>query len=181
MAKWGSVDFRQFERFAKKFEQMQKAEFEKFCEACAKEIAARMLAKVIKRTPVGIYDKPVNFTTAGGKVVSFTPKTGKMGGTLRRGWTARKHSEAEAGGKANVSAFAQSLRVSKRGKNYHIELINPVKYASYVEYGHRTSNGKGWVKGRYMMTISADEVQQQAPKVIEKKLMKFLGEVFDGN
>lgn len=164
MAKWGNVDFQQFKKFAKKLEKLQKADFDKFCEQAAKEIAARMLAKVIKRTPVGVY-----------------PEEGKMGGTLRRGWTAKTAAEAEGGGNANAKAYAESLIVRKVGNMYEVELINPVNYASYVEYGHRTANHKGWVKGRFMMTISADEVERQAPKVIEKKLMKFLGEVFDGN
>lgn len=181
MARWGNVDYRQFKKFAKKFEQMQKRDFEKFCEECAKELAARLLAKVIKRTPTGKYDKPVSFTTAGGKVVSFTPKTGKMGGTLKRGWTAKTAAQAEGGGNANAKAYAESLAINKVGNFYEIEIINPVNYASYVEYGHRTANHKGWVKGKFMMTISADEVDRQAPKILEKKLLKYLDGVFDGN
>ena len=47
-------------------------------EACAKELAARLLAKVIKRTPVGQYPSG----------------SGKVGGTLRRGWTAGKNQNA---------------------------------------------------------------------------------------
>ena len=58
----------------------------------------------------------------------------KMGGTLRRGWTVGT--------------------VIKSGKQYNIEVINSVEYASYVEFGHRTRNHKGWVPGQYMLTIS---------------------------
>lgn len=185
MAKWGNVDFRQFERFAKKFEQMQKTDFEKFCEECAKELAARLLAKVIKRTPVGEHDKPVNFTTKDGKEVSFTPKSGMMGGTLRRGWTAKSEREAELSavfnGGAGAKKYAESLAIKKTGNVYEIEIVNPVHYASYVEFGHRTRNYKGWVKGQFMLTISEQELEQQSPKVIERKLLKFLGEAFDGN
>lgn len=181
MARWGNVDFRQLQRMAKKMEKLQKGDFEKFCEQAAKELAARLLAKVIKRTTVGVYDKPVSFTTAGGKVVSFTPKTGKMGGTLRRGWTAKTAAQAESGGNANAKVYAESLTIKKVGNFYEIEIINPVNYASYVEYGHRTVNHKGWVKGQFMMTISADEVDRQAPQILEKKLLKFLGGVFDAD
>lgn len=63
-------------------------------------------------------------------------------------------------------------------KNYVIEIINPVEYASYVEFGHRTANHKGWVNGRFMLTISEQEIQQAAPAIIEKKLMKQMGELF---
>lgn len=185
MARWGHTDFSQLKRFAKKFEQMQKKDFEKFCEECAKELAARLLAKVIKRTPVGEHDKPVNFTTKEGKVVSFTPKSGVIGGTLRRGWTARSEREAELSavfnGGTGVKKYAESMTVRKVGDAYEIEIINPVSYASYVEFGHRTRNHKGWVKGQFMLTISEKELDAQAPKILEKKLMKFLGGVFDGN
>lgn len=121
-----------------------------FLTSCAKELAARLLAKVIKRTPVGQYP-------AG---------TGKTGGTLRRGWT--------AGQKANANAYANSLKVNKVGTNYEIEIINPVEYASYVEFGHRTRNHKGWVEGKFMLTISEDEIRKSAPRILEKKLETYL-------
>lgn len=140
---------------------------EQFVEDCAKELAARLLAKVIKRTPVGKYDKNVSFITADGKEVKFTQHTGKKGGTLRRGWT--------AGQKADAKEFADSVRISKSGGNYTVEIINPVEYASYVEYGHRKANG-GWVNGHFMLTISEQEIRKIAPKVLEEKIKKFLGE-----
>jgi len=141
---------------------MQKDDFETFCKKCAKELAARLLAKVIRRTPVG------------------EGSTGKRGGTLIRGWTASSESEAQSGGSKNAKAYADSLSVIKSGDVYQIEIINPVNYASYVEYGHRTRNHKGWVKGRFMLTISEDELDAQAPKILENKLKKYLGECFDG-
>ena len=48
----------------------------------------------------------------------------------------------------------------------------------YVEFGHRTKNHKGWVEGKFMMTISEQEIQTIAPKVLENKLKKLLGECF---
>jgi hypothetical protein len=121
-----------------------------FLTSCAKELAARLLAKVIKRTPVGQYPA----------------ETGKKGGTLRRGWTGGKSS--------NAQAYANSLNVNKTGTDYIIEIINPVEYASYVEYGHRTRNHKGWVEGKFMLTISEDEIRQSAPRVLENKLKNYL-------
>ena len=56
-----------------------------------------------------------------------------------------------------------------------IEIINPVEYASYVEYGHRTRNHTGWVPGKFMMTISVQEIQSIAPDVLENKVRRFLG------
>lgn len=124
---------------------------DKFVEACAKELAARLLRMVVKRTPVGEYPK----------------SSGKKGGTLRRGWTGEKRSSAQN--------YADSLTVHHFGDTYVIEIVNPVEYASYVEYGHRTANHKGWVKGRFMMTISEQELEKIAPKVLENKIKKYLG------
>lgn len=164
MARWGNCDFSQLKDLQKRMEKLQRNDFQAFCEECAKELAARLLAKVIKRTPVGQYE----------------PSTGKMGGTLRRGWTAKTEEEAKSGGNQNAKAYADSLQVTKMGDVYQIEIINPVHYASYVEYGHRTRNHKGWVPGRFMLTISEKELDVQAPKILEKKLMKYLGECLDG-
>lgn len=157
MARWGSTDFKQLKRLQKKMEKLQSGDFDKFCEEAAKELAARLLGKVIRRTPVD-------------------------DGVLRRGWTVQTESQAQAGGNPkNVKAYAESLIVTKVGSMYEIEVINPVNYASYVEFGHRTANHAGWVNGRFMLTISEQELDAQAPKILEQKLMKFLGGVFDGD
>lgn len=164
MAKWGKVDFRDFQKFQKRLDRLEKAETEKFLEACTKELAARLLAKVIPRTPVGEYPN----------------STGMVGGTLRRGWTAKTEAEAIAGsgnGSAQAFAFAQSLKITKVGNVYQIEIINPVNYAAYVEYGHRTRNHKGWVAGNFMLTISENELDKEAPAILERKLNNFLREI----
>lgn len=166
MARWGKCDFRELKALQKRMEKLSKAETEKFCEECARELAARLLGKVIRRTPVGRYRKG----------------SGKNGGTLRRGWTVKSEREAELtaafGGGDSVKKYVDSLRVVRSGNLYAIDIINPVSYASYVEYGHRTVDHKGWVIGRFMMTISADELQAQTERIIGKKLLTFLGEVF---
>ena len=75
-------------------------------------------------------------------------------------------------------SYANALPVFKRGRTFYIEVINPVQYASYVEFGHRTPGGKGWVAGRYFLTISEQKLEQVAPSVIEKKLEALLREAF---
>ncbi len=152
MGRYGSCNFDELKKFRNQMESLEKNQASEFIEACAKELAARLLAKVIKRTPVGIYP-------AG---------TGKVGGTLRRGWTGGKNQ--------NATNYAQSLTIDHIGDVYKIEIINPVDYASYVEFGHRTRNHKGWVEGRFMLTISEQEIQTLAPKVLENKIKKLLGE-----
>lgn len=184
MVRWGSCDFHELEDFRDRLEDADK---QKFFEDCAKELAARLLAKAVKRTPVGQYDAD----------------SGKTGGTLRRGWTTDDSRQAmymamfgggEGGGTKSTGSqkdvygadavgehtksYANHLEVTKNGNDYVIEITNPIEYASYVEYGHRTRGHKGWVPGKFMMTISEKEVNNLAPGVLQKKLEKFLREVF---
>lgn len=156
MTKWGKVDYKQFEEFKKKLEKLQQEDLQKFCEVAAKELAARLLAKVIKRTPVGQYPEG----------------SGMTGGTLRRGWT--------GGTKKSGVSWANSLPIHKQGDTYVIDIINPTEYATYVEFGHRTRGHKGWVPGRFMLTESEIELDRAAPGILEKKLVKFLGDCLNG-
>ena len=39
-------------------------------------------------------------------------------------------------------------------------LSTNVKYAPYVEYGHRTRGGKSFVDGQYMLTKSVKEIEE---------------------
>ena len=150
MAK-NKCDFKQLTEFTKKIEQLSDTKKDEFLQACAKELAARLLAKVVKRTPVGQYPKG----------------SGMQGGTLRRGWT---------GGKS-AKSYADNIDIKHVGNTYKIDIINPVKYASYVEYGHRTANHQGWVQGQFMLTISEEEINQSSQAILQRKLNKFLKEV----
>ncbi len=136
LAKMGKFDMKGLKDFQKQLESLQPPD--EFVESCAKELAARLYARVKKRTPVGEYPK----------------STGKQGGTLERGWTIGE--------------------IKKEGDKYVIEIINPVEYASYVEYGHRTANHKEWVKGQFFMTIAQQEIETITPKVLEAKMKKYL-------
>lgn len=153
MARLGRFDMSGLKEFQRKLERLDQSAVDSFLEDCAKELAARLLRKVVKRTPVGQYSK----------------SSGKKGGTLRRGWTGNQRQGA--------AAFAESLPVRHEGGSYIIEIVNPVEYASYVEYGHRTADHNGWVSGQFMMTISEKELKDMAPKILENKLKKFLGGV----
>lgn len=150
MGKMGKVDMKGLKDFQQQLEKLQDPDA--FVEACVKELAARLLRLVIKWTPVGEYPK----------------SSGKKGGTLRRGWTGSK-------GQASAKGYAEAMTVNHFGDTYVVEIVNPVEYASYVEYGHRTADHKGWVKGQFMMTISEQELEKIAPKVLEQKIRKYLG------
>lgn len=154
----------------KKLNKFKGKEAEEFINGCTRELAQRLLRKIIFRTPVGDYSDTYDLVDAGdGK---FLVMSDKEGGALRRGWTA-----------------VSSLEVTKTGNVYKITIENQTPYASYVEYGHRQTSGryvpaiacklkKAWVQGKFMMTISERELRKSAPKILEKKVMDFLGGVF---
>lgn len=161
MGSMGKFTASDLKKLQKQLNKIQAGDVDAFVEGCAKELAARLLSKVIKRTPVGDYPK----------------SSGKKGGTLRRGWTSQQSGSGAEGMKTSgAKGYVDSLKINHYGGFLVIEIVNPVEYASYVEYGHRTANRKGWVQGRFMLTISEQEIQNIAPKVLESKIKKFLGE-----
>lgn len=155
MAKMGNFKIKGLEELQKELNNLQD-NTDAIIEDCAKELAARLLRLVVKRTPVGDYSGD-SYTCASGEQHKGYKVPGKVGGTLRRGWTIGE--------------------IRKEGDVYKIDIINPVEYASYVEYGHRTANHKGWVKGHFMMTISEQELEKIAPKVLEQKIKKILSNI----
>lgn len=140
MARMGNFNIKGLKDFQKKLEKINQNEVDVFLEGCAKELAARLIRMAVKRTPVGKYPK----------------SSGKKGGTLRRGWTGNQRQGAKS--------FAESLTIRHEGELYIIEIVNPVEYASYVEYGHRTADHSGWVDGKFMMTLSENDLKDIAPQ-----------------
>ena len=145
------LDFGELQKLKEQIEKTcDETQVDLFFQSCAKELAARLLAKVIKRTPVrDSEDCP----------------PGVLGGTLRRGWTTEASGDSAHDTKAAMynnmfggsgTVLKSKMTVNKVGNDYVIEIINPVEYASYVEFGHRTRNHKGWVEGKFMLTISED-------------------------
>ena len=148
------ADYRQLKKFSERLNLLNSKHFRRFIEGVSRELATRLLGKAIPRTPVDT-------------------------GTLRRGWTAKTHQEAESGaGETDYVKYANSLPVTKQGDAYVIKIINPVEYAAYVEFGHRTRTGKGWVEGRFMLTKSEMELEGELDKIIEEKMLRFFKQLF---
>lgn len=164
MAKWGSADFGELKDLQKRLFEMEKQNDE-FCRTAARVLAARLIGLALKKTPRGTY--PV--------------ASGKNGGTLKRGWISETYDEAANGsGTPTAQAakkYAMSLPVTKAGSTYTIEIINPVEYASYVEFGHRTVNG-GVVEGQYFFTKAQGELEIERESIIRNELDKFLKQYF---
>jgi HK97 gp10 family phage protein len=92
-----------------------------------------------------------------GRVVRLTPVDT---GNLRKNWSV-------------------SRKVEKVGNTYSKELYNNTEYAPYVEYGHRTVGGKGWVNGRFMLKKARDNFDKSVDSIVEKELDKFYKKIFD--
>ena len=184
MGKNGSVDTKEIEQLMKNIEAM-KEDASEFVKSCTNEIAARLLRKVIKRTPVG--RKPrfdgvetTEITGKNGKKRNVRTKkkkahdemlkthwSGYVGGNLRRSWGMRL--------------------VREKGYNYTITVENPAKYASYVEHGHRQTPGRyvpalgktlkvAWVPGKHMLSASVDEIEASKYKIIDRRVQDFIEE-----
>lgn len=199
MAKWGSADFEQFKQLQERLERLERIDLDTFCRDASKELAARLLALVIPRTPVGVKPElPEVSASKGGDKPYPNPQEyweGYVGGTLRRGWTANTQAEAEAGSgspnAAQAKQYAQSLPIAKAGNSYTVTVINPVEYASYVEFGHRQTPGRyvpalgkqlkeSATKGKFFLTESEEKLRTMAPRILQQKLEAFLREVFSG-
>lgn len=102
----------------------------------------------------------------------------------------------------DTSHLARSWTVSKPKKNGNSTSIeigvkssnsaigNPVEYAPYVEYGHRTrgkhhpenphktNESYGWVPGFFMLTRAAKQTEIEMPGIINSMVDEFMGELF---
>lgn len=148
MSKNGA-DYEEMKKLQKQLTNVEKDVY-KFKEDFCKEIATRLLSKLIKNTTVGSYGK----------------SSAKKGGTLRRGWTGQKNQ--------NVSEYINGTQVTKVGNKHQIKLENSVEYASYVEFGHRKKGKKGWVEGKFILTKAEKEIEQIAPALLEKRIKEKL-------
>lgn len=151
MSRSGGVDYKELAEFQKKMERLAET-MSVDIEFLAKQTAQMLLAKVIKATPVGRYDGAAYVCESKLSHKGMRKKSGKKGGTLRRAWTGN---------------------VYRSGNLVAIKIENPMFYAPYVEYGHRTVNG-GWAEGHFMMTTSVNEVLRDGPAILERKIKNLI-------
>lgn len=199
-----NVDTSEWDEFSKKIATLKDKQAHLFYIRAAKLMAAALLALVIPRTPVGkgtyemvprmdkdgnpeVYKRDSKYGKKGS--IKMKRQTVTQGGTLRRGWTSKTEAEAQKGTVGSAEGHAMTLDVNKVGALYQIEVINPVNYASYVEYGHRQTPGRyvpaigkrlkaSWVEGRFFLTVSEEALKTAAPALLEKELETILKGVF---
>lgn len=180
------ADTKELEAFRAKLEKLRDEEMAAFDESALRKLAAKLLELVINITPVGenTYEN-----------VNGRERVVRNGGTLRRGWTAETHEDAErdngAPSASEISAYLDGVQITRKGNEFEIEIVNPVEYAAYVEYGHRQTPGRyvpaigkrlvaGFVEGQRMLKKSLETLETNALSIVQADLEKFLKEALDG-
>jgi hypothetical protein len=177
----------------RQFELMASPEVQhKFYLGCTKEVASRFLRKVRFKTQpsetLEVEEATGEFYKRGkNKGKAKTKKVVKrLGGTLRRGWTAKTYEEALSGNTPDVPTYVNTrLDMQHNNSNYVAVITNPVPYASFVESGHRQQKGRyvpaigkrlkeTWVEGRWWLAESETEVKAEIPSVLQRRLDDFL-------
>lgn len=182
MANGGKCNYGELERFRKQLGEIADPNsLEQFFNDCANEIAMLLLRRVKKLTPVGkslfTYE---DVRDENGNSVLY--KRGK-----KKGQAKQKRVNAHTGGTLRRSWYIDEVK--KVGACYQIWIVNPVKYASYVEYGHRQTPGrfvpvlgkrlkKNWVNGRFMLTVSEIEIRRLTPALLQRRLKEYLNRCF---
>lgn len=146
MSKTG-FDFKQYEKWVDQLG-VAKNEFDLFLKQFLLEMAQRVVAKGKPRTPVDT-------------------------GFLRNSWyIGSQHIEQDIHQETGMAVIDKTksdiASIAIIGNTMYVEIGLYAYYASAVEYGH------GSYMGRYMLTISIDEIQQQLPKRFEKEFKEFI-------
>nr|DAK14403.1 MAG TPA: type I neck protein [Caudoviricetes sp.]DAU61375.1 MAG TPA: type I neck protein [Caudoviricetes sp.] len=178
----------------KNLENIQKNQTE-IMAGLVKSLGALLLRKVIFRTPVGDYENDFQTYKRDNKkkgIKAGDVKYNKNGNAKRKGYksvTSKKVTYIYRRRGGNLRRNWTIGQVFKNGNLYSVEVINPTHYASYVEYGHRQTPGRfvpvlgkklkrAWVPGRFMLTISENEIKENMDVILEKKLDSILKKVF---
>lgn len=71
--------------------------------------------------------------------------------------------------------------MSREGDTLKCWFVNPMHYATFVEYGHAkpyragaVEGSEDWVQGYFMMTVTLDHIQKSMPARFDKQLGIFL-------
>ena len=70
--------------------------------------------------------------------------------------------------------------ITGSGRDISVEILNPMEYATDIEFGHRIVVGKGqnkrevgWYQGKFMLTTSIDEIQKEMPARFDSQFKAF--------
>ena len=71
--------------------------------------------------------------------------------------------------------------ITRDGDTLRVWFVNPMYYATFVEYGHAKPYKSGaqpgsadWVEGYFMMTVSLQVIQRNMPARFDSEFIKFI-------
>lgn len=167
-----TIDEKEFLKFQKECKK-NSIEVKPALERGLNEIAARLLRRVKQKTPVGLNQEgSIVKRDKDGKLMRY--KTGEKKGQLKT-----RIGVVHQGGNLRRSWYTTNL-IRREDKSL-IVLYNTARYGMYVEYGHRQTPGRfvpaigkrlkaRWVKGRFMLTKSMEEIDSKVPAIMKKHM-----------
>ncbi|WP_289932638.1 HK97 gp10 family phage protein [Lactobacillus delbrueckii] len=120
------------------------ADFQSWADRVKREATADKVRPVIEKSLANIGEQALRQLKANTPVDT---------GNLRRGWVSEGSSYGAGG--------------------WQVKLANNVEYAYFVENGHRTKGGSGWVPGQFFMKSSTETIKRQLPQLIDPALYVF--------
>lgn len=155
-----SFDFKQFEQFAKKWEDGQK-KFQKFLKQFLLDLIVDIANEAKSRSPVD----------TGALEDSWSIGEKGFIGNIQQGDTKPAPNPPEAATIEDVKVVGNSLEIKVWSSAYH---------AQFVEYGHNVVSGGsivGFVDGRFMLKVSVDEVMKRMPAKFHDDFKVWLSEI----
>lgn len=141
MARWGKCDFKALEQLNERLNKLSAVNFDAFCRGAANELAARLLEKVKKRTPVGKvpqFDEPLTTKVRGEDYMAQTTnKNGEKVFRKRKGKTYTVLTKAGEIRQRYWSGYTGGtlrdawtiLPIEKQGDQYLVTIANNTEYA----------------------------------------------------
>lgn len=148
-------DFKELENYCKKFEKTTQ-EFETFLKKFLLKQAQRVIREAKLRTPVDT-GALINSWAIGSQKIVLKEK----GGTSKKSHKPAMTIDLENSDITSIDIIGNMMEV---------EISNGMEYASYIEYGHHT------YQGRFMLTIAVDIVQNAMEGRFKKEFMQFMKE-----
>nr|DAR69606.1 MAG TPA: type I neck protein [Caudoviricetes sp.] len=145
------MDMSELHKFQAQLQQMTTQEKQKLYEDCLKELAARFLRKVIKRTPV-------------------------ISGHLRRGWSALLKDAIRV---QKIGSTYRIELVNNTEYASYVEYGHRQTPGRFVPAIGKQLK-ESWVEGQFCMTLSAHEVESGASAILQRKIQRYFEEEING-
>lgn len=74
----------------------------------------------------------------------------------------------------------ENNHISGSGRVREMTIVNPIEYSEYVNYGHRTRGGTGWVEGYHMTDKGEESARKRIERDGPRRLNEMLVRIWNG-